>query len=159
MHTTTRYTPLSNLAPSTTSNTHLNKSFGSRILSYCPRLISPISWWHCLTLLYGSSTGKERSFRYIFLHLLLLILVGAWCFLYWMITDDAGRYLTLLTSVSGNKTDIIHGRQQFDQIFWRTAVKTICISITFGLINACGVSLAAIWRRRLCKEFYNIIFR
>ncbi|CAF1301776.1 unnamed protein product [Adineta ricciae] len=159
MHTAIRYTPLSNLAPTTNSNTHLNKSFGSRLLSYCPRLISPISWWHCFTLLYGLSTRKERSFKYALLHLFLLILVGVWCFLYWMITDDAGRYLTLLTSVSGNKTDIIHGRHQFDQIFWRTAVKTIWISITFGLINACGVSLAAVWRRRLCKEFYNIIFR
>ncbi|UJR27951.1 hypothetical protein I4U23_009210 [Adineta vaga] len=172
MHTTVRYTRLSTLVSSMNTNNNSPRSFSiSRLLSYLPRLISPISWWHCFNLLYLSPSDIEQSSRetsrsipfktlkYIFLHIFLLIFIGLWCYLYWMITDDAGSYLTLLTTVSANKTTIENGRYEFDQIFWRTALKTICISINFGLINGCAVNLAALWRQRLCKQFYEIIFR
>lgn len=175
MRPTIRYSLLSTLANSMQpSNTARRPCSPSRILSYWPRLISPISWWRSFALLYAPPTETERSARslldtsrrftcrtveFVFLHVFLLTLVALWCYIYWMITDDAGKYLTLLSGISGNTTDINTGRDKFDQMIWRTALKTVSISIVFGLINGCGVCLAALWRKRLCKRFYNIIFR
>jgi hypothetical protein len=170
-----RYSLLSNLAITMNSSTGTRKLFSlSRLSSLCPRLISPISWWHCIILLYNPGSYENispknflkfsyrissKSFKYIFLHLLLLILVGLWCYIYWMLTFDAGQYLTFLSNISSNQSNITDGRYKFDQLLWRTALKTLFISIDFGLINACAVSLAALWRQRLCKQFYKIIFR
>lgn len=171
-----RYSLLSTLAITMNSNSSSRRRFSlSRLVSLCPRLISPISWWHSLSLLYNpmcyetdsslsllknSFRISTKSFKYVLLHLFLFIFIGLWCYLYWMITFDAGQYLTLLTRLSSNHSNVTidQGRYTFDQLFWRTALKTLCISIDFGLINACAVSLAALWRRRLCKQFYKIIF-
>ena len=172
-----RYSLLSTLAITMNSSNQTRRRFSlSRLLSLCPRLISPVSWWHCFSLLYnpmcyetGSSLSllkssfriSSKSFKFILLHIFLLIFLGLWCYLYWMITFDAGQYFTLLTSLSSNNSNMTvdQGRQTFDQLFWRTALKTLCISIDFGLINACAVTLASIWRQRLCKQFYKVIFQ
>jgi hypothetical protein len=175
MSTSIHYSLLSNLELTMNSNSVSTNSFSlSRLLSYCPRLISPISWWRCFSLLYNPYCHNKESpihllkhsrhilfqtLRYILIHLLLFILIVLWCYIYWMITFDAGQYLTLLTNISSNTTNITDGRYTFDQLLWRTALKTLFISIDFGLINACAVTLAALWRQRLCKQFYNIIFR
>ncbi len=168
MSASIRYSLLSNLAITMNSSNNSTKSFSlSRLLSYCPRLILPISWWHCFILLYNPLSDEKTSLKnflkfsyhisltslkYIFLHIFLLILVALWCYIYWMITFDAGQYLTLLSNISSNQSNITDGRYQFDQLLWRTALKTLFISIDFGLINACAVSLAALWRQRLCKK-------
>jgi hypothetical protein len=76
-----------------------------------------------------------------------------------MITFDAGQYLILLSNISSNQSNITDGRYKFNQLLWRTSLKTLFISINFGLINACAVTLAALWRQNLCKKFYKIIFR
>lgn len=172
-----RYSLLSTLALTMNSNSPSRRRFSlSRLFSLCPRLISPISWWHSFSLLYNpmcyetdsslsllknSFRISTKSFKYVLLHLFLLIFIGLWCYLYWMITFDAGQYLTLLTRLSSNDSNVTidQGRYTFDQLFWRTALKTLCISIDFGLINACAVSLAALWRRRLSKQFYKILFQ
>lgn len=167
MSTTIRYILLSNLVTTMNSINNSNKSFSlSRLLSYYPRLISPISWWHCFNLLYNpifyeknSSKNFLKSFKYIFLHILLFILIALWCYIYWMITFDAGQYLILLSNISSNQSNITDGRYKFNQLLWRTSLKTLFISINFGLINACAVTLAALWRQNLCKKFYKIIFR
>lgn len=169
-----RYSILSTLAINMNASTQVRKFSPSRLLSYWPRLISPVSWWHCFTLLYlPSSYDKDsqdnstisparspwRTCWYIFVHLILFLLVGLWCYLYWMITFDAGQYLTILSNISSNKSNLTDGRDHFDRIFWRTALKTFFISVDFGLINAFAVTLAALWRQRLCYQFYNLIFR
>ena len=175
MSSSIRYTLLSSLAITMNSTTNSRRSFSfSRLFSLCPRLISPISWWHCFTLLYNPFSYEQqslkdilksscrisiKSFKFILIHIILLILVGVWCYLYWTITLDAGQYLNLLSDISSNATTIPDGRTKFDGFFWRTALKTLFVSIDFGLINACAVTLAAYWRRRLCKQFYKIIFR
>jgi len=161
------YTLLSNLVITMNSSNNSRKSFSlSQLLLYCPRLISPISWWHCFNLLYNPISYEEKSpknflksFKYIFIHILLFIFVGLWCYIYWMITFDAGQYLTLLSNISSNQSNITNSRYKFNQFLWRTTLKTLFISIDFGLINACAVTLAALWRQDLCKKFYKIIFR
>jgi hypothetical protein len=76
-----------------------------------------------------------------------------------MLTFDAGQYLTILSNISSNKSNITDSRYEFNQLLWRTALKTLFIAIDFGLINACAVILAALWRQRLCDQFYKLIFR
>ena len=156
------------------SGKNIDKSLLSRLLSYWPRLISPLSWWHCFNLLYNPSFSARESttsffklphrlslktLKLISLHLSLLVFVGLWCYLYYMITFDAGQYLKLLSNISSNLSNVTEGRHSFDQLVWRTALKTLFIAIDFGLINASGVVLASLWRQRLCKRFYRIIFR
>lgn len=157
------------------SDTKSRNAFSlSQLSSYLPRLISPLSWWHCFHLLYypfahERSSSKNffqfsfrlstKSLKFIALHITLLILVALWCYIYWMLVFDAGQYFTLLSRISSNQTNITDARSQFNQILWRTALKTLGISINFGVINACAVTLAALWRERLCKEFYKILFR
>ena len=158
------------------SSNESRKFSPSRLLSYWPRLISPVAWWHCFVLLYQSPTASceqdsqvtssktatrfpWKSCVYIVVHILLLLLVGLWCYIYWMLTFDAGQYLTFLSNISSNKSNITDGRQHFDQLVWRTALKTLFISIDFGLINAFAVTLAALWRQRLCNQFYALLFR
>ena len=143
-------------------------------LSLIPRLISPLSWWHCFNLLYNplcfqlnpSLSLLKNSFRlsinslkYIFIHIIVLILIGLWCYLYWLITFDAGQYWTLLSEISSNQTDVNEGRQRFNQLFWRTSLTTLFISIDFGMINTCAVLLSAHWRERITKQFYQILFQ
>ena len=137
-----------------------------RLLWINPRLISPICWWHCFSLLYIPMSNERKSFRlsinwlkYVSLHMILLILIGLWCYLYWMITFDAGQYFTLLSRISSNRTNVTDGQKTFDQIVWRTALKTLFISIDFGLINSCAVLLASHWRERLSKQFYHLLFQ
>ena len=169
-----RYSILSTLAINMNSSVQVRKCSPSRLLNYWPRLISPVSWWHCFKLLYFPSTydkesqvnttistGKSswKTCWYILVHLILFLLVAIWCYLYWTITFDAGQYLTILSNISSNKSSLNEGRNQFDHLFWRTALKTLFISIDFGLINAFAVTLAALWRQRLCYQFYNLIFR
>lgn len=174
MRNSVRYSILSTLAITMSSSNQPRKFSPSRLLAYWPRLISPVSWWHCFVLLYHPSAfDKEsqvnqstrstysswKSCFYIFIHLFLLVLVGLWCYIYWMITFDAGQYLTLLSNISSNRSNITDGKHHFDQLLWRTALKTFFISVDFGLINACAVTLAAFWRQRLSNQFYNLIFR
>ena len=169
-----RYSILSTLAINMNASVQVRNFSPSRLLSYWPRLISPVSWWHCFTLLYFPST-YDKEFKvdttisrtrsswktcwFIFVHLILFLLLAIWCYLYWTITFDAGQYLTILSNLSSNQSNLTNGRNEFDQIFWRTALKTLFISIDFGLINAFAVTLAALWRQRLCHQFYNLIFR
>jgi hypothetical protein len=76
-----------------------------------------------------------------------------------MTTFDAGQYLKLLSSISSNRSNKTEGRYKFDQLVWRTALKTLFISIDFDLSNAYGIVLASLWRERLFKRFSNLIFR
>jgi hypothetical protein len=156
------------------SSKNTKRSPLSRLSSCWPRLISPISWWHCFNLLYNPSfsTGESKTsffkvprrisvkrLKFLSLHVFLLVLVGFWCYFYYMITFDAGQYLKLLSSISSNRSNKTEGRSTFDQLVWRTALKTLFISIDFGLINAYGIVLASFWRERLFKRFSNLIFR
>ena len=155
MPTSVRYSILSTLAITMNSSSPRRKFSPSRLFNYWPRHISPVSWWRCFVLLYypisskkesqlnlpnSSESSRWKSWFYIVLHPILLALVGLWCYIYWMITFDAGQYLTLLSNISSNLSNVTNGREQFDQLIWRTALKTFFISVDFGLINACAVT-------------------
>ena len=62
-------------------------------------------------------------------------------------------YLMLLLNI----TSMIEGRSLFDELIWRTVLKTFFLGTVFGLIQACNFFLAAQWRQQLCDRFQEII--
>ena len=104
-----------------------NLSEHSRII-YWHLLISPLSWWRCFTLLYKTEarSGKSSLF-YRTLIIFTLIFLGTWCYMLWLVTFDLGYYLTLLSDVSSNILTVDEGRTHFDNLLWRTILKTIFI--------------------------------
>lgn len=123
-------------------------------------LLSPFSWWRCFGLLYNTSARSQKAaLIYWILIVFTLIFLAIWCYMLWLVTFDLGYYLTLLSDVSSNKLTIDEGRTRFDDLFWRTILKTIFISLSYGLIQGCNCALASIWRQRLCDQFYTLLFK
>jgi hypothetical protein len=81
------------------------------------------------------------------------------CYLFYAVTADAGQYNLYLSNVSSNTTSMDEGRRLFDDLIWRTALKTFFLGFIFGLIQACNLYLAAQWRQRLCDRFRELLFR
>jgi hypothetical protein len=81
------------------------------------------------------------------------------CYLFYAVTADAGQYNLYLTNVASKKISMIEGRRQFDDLIWRTVLKTFFLGLIFGLIQACNLYLAAQWRQRLCDRFRELLFR
>jgi hypothetical protein len=127
---------------------------------YWKLLLSPLSWWRCFSLLYNTSARSQKAaLTYWILIIFMLSFLGTWCYMLWLVTFDLGYYLTLLSDVSSNISTIDEGRTRFDGLLWRTIVKTIFISISYGLIQGCNCVLAGIWRQRLCDQFHALLFK
>ncbi len=129
-------------------------------MAYRHLLISPLLLWRCFTLLYKTEARSQKAaLFYRILIIFILIFLGTWCYMLWLVTFDLGNYLTLLSDVSSTKLTIDEGRNRFDNLFWRTIVKTIFISVSYGLIQGCNCILASIWRERLCDQFHSLLFK
>jgi len=81
------------------------------------------------------------------------------CYLSYVLADDAGQYSLYLSNVALNMTSMIEGRSLFDELIWRTVLKTFFLGVVFGLIQACNFFLAAQWRQQLCDRFQELLLR
>ena len=81
------------------------------------------------------------------------------CYLFYVLVDDAGQYNLYLSNVASNITSMAEGKHLFDDLIWRTVLKTFFLGIIAGLIQACNFFLAAQWRQRLCDRFQELLLR
>ena len=128
---------------------------------YLLLLISPVAWFKCFALIFCRTQARTRSIaflQYLILILEVLLMIAS-CYLFYAVTADAGQYNLFLSNVSSNTTSMKEGRQQFDDLIWRTVLKTFFLGVIFGLIQACNLYLAAQWRQRLCDRFRELLFR
>ncbi|CAF1341145.1 unnamed protein product [Rotaria sordida] len=124
-------------------------------------LVSPLAWFKCCALIFCRTRARTRSnalLQYSIFLLVLLLMISS-CYLFYAVTADAGQYNLYLSNVASNKSSIIDCRRQFDDLIWRTVIKTFFLGLIFGLIQACNVFLAAQWRQRLCDRFRELLFR
>ncbi|CAF1369024.1 unnamed protein product [Rotaria sordida] len=124
-------------------------------------LVSPLAWFKCCALIFCRTRARTRSnalLQYSIFLLVLLLMISS-CYLFYAVAADAGQYNLYLSNVASNKSSIIDCRRQFDDLIWRTVIKTFFLGLIFGLIQACNVFLAAQWRQRLCDRFRELLFR
>ncbi len=124
-------------------------------------LISPVTWLKCFALIFCCTRARTHSiavFQY-FILLFTVILMTTSCYLSYVLADDAGQYSLYLSNVALNITSMIEGRSLFDELIWRTVLKTFFLGIVFGLIQACNFFLAAQWRQQLCDRFQELLLR
>ncbi|CAF1344400.1 unnamed protein product [Didymodactylos carnosus] len=128
--------------------------------AYWRIILSPLSWYHCFILIYHTKARNRKDLlTYRSLLILQILLLTIWCYLYWMIVFDSGYYLTLLGQVSTKKLNVNDARIEYDHLIWKTCLRTLFISIVFGLINTISCSLAALWRQRLGDQMYYLLFK
>ena len=124
-------------------------------------IVSPFSWFKCFRLIFCRTNSRTR--RLAVLHYLILavtvLLMLASCYLFYAVTADSGQYSLFLSDVAANKTSIDVGRDQFDDLIWRTVLETFFLGLIFGLIQACNHYLAAQWRQRLSDRFRDLLFQ
>jgi hypothetical protein len=141
------------------SNDLLDSSSFSRTI-YWHLLLWPLSWWRCFILLYETQARSlKAAVTYWILIIFTLSFLSTWCYMLWLVTFDLGYYLTLLSDVSSNTSTIEESRTHFDNLLWRTILKTVFISLSYGLIQGCNCVLASMWRQRLCDQFHTLLFR
>ena len=132
-----------------------------KIRPYFLLLISPITWFKCFALIFYRTRARTRSIafiQYLILSCVVFLMAGS-CYLFYAVTVDAGLYNLYLSNVASNKTSMMQGRQQFNDLIWRTVLKTFFLGLIFGLIQACNLYLAAQWRQRLCDRFRELLLR
>ncbi|UJR10859.1 hypothetical protein I4U23_015047 [Adineta vaga] len=155
--------PIEILIDNTTSAPYLART--EALIRFVQRyfllLISPITWFKCLALIFYRTRARTR--RIAFLQYLVLlcvvVLMISSCYLFYAVTADSGEYNLYLSNVASNKTSMIEGRQQFDALIWRSVLKTLFLGVIFGLIQACNFYLAAQWRQRLCDRYHELLFK
>ena len=124
-------------------------------------LVSPVSWYRCFALIFGRTRCRTPSIallQYVIL-LLTIVLMSVSCYLFYTLGDEAGQYNLYLSNVASNNTSMIEGRRLFNELIWRTVLKTFFLGVTFALIQACNFFLAAQWRQRLCDRFHELLLR
>ncbi|CAF0979834.1 unnamed protein product [Adineta ricciae] len=123
-------------------------------------LISPITWFRCFSLIFGRTRARTPRIafaQYFILSCVIILMVGS-CYLFYAVTSDSGQYSLYLSDVAANKTSMYEGRKRFDNLIWRSVLKTFFLGTIFGLIQACNFYLAAQWRQRLCDRFHELLF-
>ena len=132
-----------------------------RSLRYILLLISPLIWLKCFGLIFYRTRARTRSsavIQYTVLIVEILLMFGS-CYLYYAVTADSGQYSLYLSNVASKNISMMEGRQQFDDLIWRSVLKTFFLGVIFGLIQACNMYLAAQWRQRLSDRFRELLFR
>jgi len=119
-------------------------------------LLSPVTWFKCFSLVFYRTRARKRSIAVLQFAILLMAVS---CYLSYVLADDAGQYSLYLSDVASNTTSMIEGRRLFDDLIWRTVLKTFFLGIIFGLIQACTYFLAAQWRQQLCDHFQQLLIR
>jgi ABC-type uncharacterized transport system fused permease/ATPase subunit len=129
--------------------------------AYFLLLISPVTWLKCFALIFCRTRARTRSIgiRQYFVLLFTLVLMTVSCYLSYVLADDGGQYNLYLSNVASNMTSMIEGKRLFDELIWRTVLKTFFLGIVFGLIQACNFFLAAQWRQRLCDRFHELLLQ
>jgi hypothetical protein len=124
-------------------------------------LISPVTWLKCFALIFYRTRARTRAIVVLqyFILLFTILLMAASCYLSYVLADDAGQYSLCLSNVASNITSMSEGRDLFDELIWRTVLKTFFLGIVFGLIQACHFFLAAQWRQQLCDRFQELLLR
>ncbi len=146
------------------NNTHIfvqETSKQKKSSSYFLLIVSPLIWFKCFALIFCRTQARTRSIAFIqyTIFILVVLLMAASCYLFYAVTADAGQYNLYLSNVASKNISIIEGRRQFDDLIWRTVLKTFFLGLIFGLIQACNLYLAAQWRQRLCDRFQELLFR
>jgi hypothetical protein len=144
-----------------TSLFNTNTTCGAQATSCKPViLVSLVAWFRCLYLLWQAphASARERLVHGVLL-LLVIGMVGVWCWLYWEITFDAGSYYVLLGGLSGATDDELRAaRNQLSTLLWQTALKIFFFGFTYGIVVGGGYALAAIWKRNLIRQFLALRF-
>ena len=122
-------------------------------------LVSPVSWYKCFALIFCRTRSRTSSIAALqyFILLLTIVLMTVSCYLFYALGDEAGQYNLYLSNVASNSTSMLEGRRLFDELIWRTVLKTFFLGVIFGLIQACNFFLAAQWRQRLCDRFDELL--
>ena len=134
-------------------------SIPKKTRQYYLLLISPVAWFRCFALIFSRTRARTRSIallQYLILTILIFLMIGS-CYLFYAVTADSGQYNLFLSNVASNATSMAEGRQQFNQLIWRSVLKTFFLGVIFGLIQACNLFLAAQWRQRLCDRFRELL--
>ena len=124
-------------------------------------LVSPVSWYKCFALIFCRTRARTSSIallQYLIL-LLTIVLMSVSCYLFYALVDEAGQYNLYLSNVASNSTSMVEGTRLFDELIWRTVLKTFFLGVTLGHIQACNFFLAAQWRQRLCDRFQELLLQ
>ena len=124
-------------------------------------LVSPLAWCRCFALVFCRTRARTRLDAVIqyAVFVSLIPLLACSCYLFYAVTADSGQYNLYLSNVASNKSSISDGRNQFDDLIWRTVLKTFFLGVIFGIIQACNMFLAAQWRQRICDRFRDFLFK
>jgi hypothetical protein len=124
-------------------------------------LVSPVSWLKCFALIFCRTRARTPSIALLqyFILLLTIVLMTVSCYLFYALGDEAGQYNLYLSNVASNSTSMLEGKRLFNELIWRTVLKTFFLGATFGLIQACNFFLAAQWRQRLCDRFQELLLQ
>jgi hypothetical protein len=128
---------------------------------YVLLVVSPFSWFKCFRLIFcrtQSRTRRSAALHHLIITVTVLLMLAS-CYLFYAVTADAGQYSLYLSNVAANKSSIDVGRDQFDDLIWRTVLETFFLGLIFGLIQACNLYLAAQWRQRLSDRFRDLLFQ
>ena len=138
-----------------------NKSPAKKHPLYFLLLVSPVTWFKCFALIFYRTRPRTRSIALLqhFILLFTVLLMAVSCYLFYVLADDAGQYSLYLSNVASNTTSMIEDRRLFDDLIWRTVLKTFFLGFIFGLIQACNFFLAARWRQQLCDRFQELLLR
>jgi hypothetical protein len=132
-----------------------------KTLRYCLLLVSPLTWFKCFALIFSRTRARTPTIAFVqyTIFILVVLLMAGSCYLFYAVTADAGQYNLYLSNVASKNISMIEGRRLFDDLIWRTALKTIFLGLIFGLIQVGNLYLAAQWRQRLCDRFRELLFR
>jgi hypothetical protein len=122
-------------------------------------LVSPLVLFRCFALIFSRTRARTRSIallQYLILILVIFLMTGS-CYLFYAVTADAGQYNLYLSNVASKNISMDEGRYLFNELIWRSVLKTFFLGIIFGLIQACNLFLAAQWRQRLCDRFRELL--
>lgn len=146
------------------SDTHVfiqDTSEQKKSLRYFLLLISPLTWFKCFALVFYRTRARTclTAFIQYTIFIIEVFLMSGSCYLFYAVTADSGQYNLYLSNVASKNISMIEGRQLFDDLIWRTVLKTFFLGVIFGLIQVCNLYLAAQWRQRLCDRFRELLFR
>lgn len=148
----------------TSNDTHVfipETSKPKRSLRYFLLLISPLTWFKCFALIFYRTQARTRFLAFIQYTIFIIeifLMIGS-CYLFYAVTADSGQYNLYLSNVASKNISMIEGRQLFDDLIWRTVLKTFFLGVIFGLIQLCNLYLASQWRQRLCDRFRKLLFQ
>lgn len=132
---------------------------------YAALLVSPVTWWQCLSLVYWAIPEKtEYRLYWLCLSLSQLGLICLWCWLYYTLAFDSGQYFTLMGNVADSTDDsttreiVAESKRDFNMAIRYTITYLVCISFTYALILAMGGIIAAELRDQLVQRFHKLQF-